>query len=174
MKTYNSSNFFKYTFCEFKEVDNFDFPKNINFKSKSESQYYYTKDGVYRKSNHWGRVANCRWKLISKEKYKNQKVAIAYAKWSDFHPIHSSEKLFFITVNFNKKTAKIECSKELTKNYLFTYQESQLRLKQINQLFKDDKWAKYFDLEKEELYIKIITKFISSNKTLQEIKRSFK
>ena len=27
------------------------------------SRYWYTEDGVIRESNHWGRVASCRWNL---------------------------------------------------------------------------------------------------------------
>ena len=99
MKTYNSTNFFKHTFCEFQQVDDFTFLEKTNYKSKSESSYFYTDEGVYRKSNHWGRVANCRWKLISNENYKNQQIVIGFAKWIDFYPINSSEKIFFIDVN---------------------------------------------------------------------------
>ena len=76
MKTYNQSNFFKHTFCEFQEIDRFEFPEDTNYKSKSKSMYFYTDEGVYRKSNHWGRVANCRWKLVTDSKYKNQKIAL--------------------------------------------------------------------------------------------------
>jgi hypothetical protein len=174
LKTYNSTNFFKHTFCEFQEVDNFTFPENTNYKSKSDSQYFYTKEGVYRKSNHWGRVANCRWKLISNENYKNQNTVIGFAKWSDFTPINSSEKIFFISVNFNDKTAKIKSIKKNSTHHLFTFSEAQKRIKQIQYLFKNDKWAKYFDLEINELQFKIISEFINTNKTLQEIKTALK
>lgn len=173
LKTYNQTNFFKHTFCEFHQVDDFDFPENSNYKSKSDSQYYYTKDGVYRKSNHWGRVANCRWKLISNGSYKNQQEVIGFAKWTNFYPINSSEKLFYIDVDFELKTVKIQPSKEFNQ-YLFTYSEAQKRIKQIHHLFKDDKWTHYFDVEKEELYQKVVLEFINSNKTLGEIKNCFK
>ncbi|WP_405562330.1 hypothetical protein [Polaribacter sp. Asnod6-C07] len=174
MKTFNKNNFFKYTFCEFQQVNDFDFPENTNYKSKSESQYFYTKEGVYRKSNHWGRVANCRWKLIANDNYKNQNIVIGFAKWANFYPINSSEKLFFISVDFKEKTAKIKSEKEIKEHILFTYSEAQKRIKQINHLFKDDKWATYFKLPIKDLRFKIISEFISSDKTLQEIKRSFK
>lgn len=173
-KTYNSTNFFKYTYCEFQQVDYFDFPENSSYKSKSESMYLYNKKGVYRKSNHWGRVANCRWKLITKDTYKNQKLVIAFAKWEDFLPINSSDKIFFIDVNFDLKTAKIQPKNDISTQHFFTYSEAQKRLKQITNLFKDDKWAKYFDLKIDDLQFQIITEFINSDKTLEEIKRSFK
>ena len=174
MKTYNSSNFFKHTFCEFKQVDEFAFPENENYKSKSESIYFYTKEGVYRKSNHWGRVANCRWKLIVNANYKNQKTVIGFAKWSDFYPINTSEKIFSIKVSFESKTAKIQLNKEQTPQYLFTYSEAQKRIKKITHLFLNDKWATYYNKDIETLKENIITEYINSNKSLQEIKLRYK
>ena len=174
MKTYNSSNFFKHTFCEFQQVDDFVFPENGNYKSKSKSQYYYTKEGVYRKSNHWGRVANCRWRLSSNENYKNQKTVIAFANWRDFLPINSTEKFFFIEVDYDKKSAKLKHKKGNSKQHFFTYAESQKRVKQIHHLFKDDKWATYFDMNIDELRIKIISTYINSNTSLQEIKKRYR
>ena len=63
-KTYNKTNFHKHTFCIFKEVD-FETIQNLkpNYKSKSGSSYFFTDQGVYRLSNHWGRAANCKWRL---------------------------------------------------------------------------------------------------------------
>ena len=174
MKTYNQTNFFKHTFCEFSQIDDFEFPESNNYKSKSESMYYYTVEGVYRKSNHWGRVANCRWKLISTENYKNQQVVIGFAKWVDFFPINSTEKIFYIAVNFEEKTAKIQPEKEIGSNFLYSLNEAQQKIKQIAILFKEDKWAKYFDEEIEVLRFKIISEFINSEKSILQIKKNFK
>lgn len=174
MKTYNSTNFFKYTFCEFLQVDDFIFPENINYKSKSNSFYFYTDKGVYRKSNHWGRVANCRWKIITNKNYKNQNEVIGFAKWNDFYPINSNEKLFFILVDFDNKTAKLQSKTEKFYQHLFSYSDAKKRIKQIQHLLKNDKWTTYFDLEISELRYQIISKFINSDASLQEIKKSFK
>ncbi|GAB7257157.1 hypothetical protein [Polaribacter sp. OB-PA-B3] len=174
MKTYNKSNFFKHTFCEFTQIDDFDLPKKTVYVSKSNSMYFYTDEGVYRKSNHWGRVANCRWKLIANKNYKNQNTVTAFAKWDDFYPINSSEKNFYIDVNFDKKTVVIRPKKEKEVLYLFSLSEAQKRSKQIMHLFKNDKWAKYFDNDIEILRVKIIADFINSNLALSEIKRRFK
>ncbi|TXD48807.1 hypothetical protein [Polaribacter sp. IC073] len=171
MKTYNKTNFFKHTFCEFKQVDNFKFPVEANYKSKSESMYFYTDEGVYRKSNHWGRVANCRWKLIANQEYKNQQIVIGFAKWADFYPINSTEKIFFIKVDFEKKTANIQPRKIGAKNLLFTLNEAQQKIKQITILFKETKWANYFEDDIDTIRFKVITAFINTTKTLQEIKR---
>jgi hypothetical protein len=101
---------------------------------------------VYRKSNHWGRVANCRWKLLANEDYKNQQIGIGFANWTDFYPINSNEKMFFINVDFIKKIVKIKPKKENSTNHLFTFSEANRRIKQITHLFKDNKWTHYFDL----------------------------
>lgn len=174
MKTYSKTNFFKHTFCEFKQVNNFEFPTDINYKSKSESIYFYTTEGVYRKSNHWGRVANCRWKINSNQNYKNQEVIIGFAKWADFYPINSTEKIFFIEVNFKEKTAKIQPKQKYSTNYVYNYSEAQRRVKQITHLLNQDRWAIYFNDDIEILRSKVISDYINSNKTLQEIKLSHK
>jgi hypothetical protein len=173
LKTYNQNNFFKHTFCEFHQVDNFTFPENTHYKSKSKSSYFYTDEGVYRKSNHWGRVANCRWKIIADEHYKNQQVVIGFAKWTHFYPMNSSGKIFYIEVDFKLKTAKLQPKINNSSQYLFTFYETLKRIKQINHLLNDDKWAKYFDLEKDELLVKVISKFINSNHLIHVIKREF-
>lgn len=172
LKTYNQSNFFKHTFCEFIQKDDFSFPEKTNYKSKSESRYFYTEEGVYRKSNHWGRVANCRWKLIAKKDYKNQTTGIGYAKWTDFYPIHSKEKIFFIDVNFDKKTAEIKSNQKTSTTHLFNFPEAIKRKKQITHLFKETKWANYFEMDLTELRCAIISEYIHSDKTLQQIKKA--
>ena len=174
MKTYNQTNFFKHTFCEFQQVDDFTFPENENYKSKSESIYFYADEGVYRKSNHWGRVANCRWKLIANENYKNQQIVIGFAKWSDFYPINSSEQLFFIDVNFDEKSARINADTKNKNTTLYSFTDAQKKIKQINHLFKNDQWASHYDENIEILRKQIIETFIKSDKSLQEIKTSFK
>jgi GrpB-like predicted nucleotidyltransferase (UPF0157 family) len=68
---------------------------------------------------------------------------------------------------------KIQPKKEDSTQYSFNYSEAQKKMKQITQLFKDDKWAKHFDQEIEELRFKIISQYINSERSLQEIKRSF-
>ena len=171
MKTYNQQNFFKHTFCEFKEIKDFDIPENAHFKSKSKSMYFYTKEGVYRKSNHWGRVANCRWKIIANTTYKNQDLIIGFAQWSDFYPINSTGKIFSIVVNYADKTAKLQPKIRNDSPLLFTFNEAQTRIKQIAILFKETKWAKHFEEDIETTRFKIITAFISTNKTLPQIKR---
>jgi hypothetical protein len=174
LKTYNKTNFFKHTFCEFQQVDEFEFPEETNYKSKSESMYFYTDKGVYRKSNHWGRVANCRWKIKANEAYKNQQIVIGFGKWTDFYPINSTQRNFFIAVNFEEKVANLQPKGVKSAHYLFTFPSAQKRIKEIMHLLKEDAWAKYFETEIKELRFKIISECVSSEKALQEIKRGFK
>ncbi len=177
MKTYNKFNFFKYTYCEFTEVSSDIFIENpAHFKSKSDSQYYYTPEGVYRYSDHWGRVANCRWKLIANNKFKNQQMHLGYAKWTDFYHLNDTERLFYIQIDFpNKKVSfkHIGSSKNNT-YFLFSALEAQKRVKQIRLLLKEDKWAKYYTTDINELRQNIISAYVNSNTTIQVLKQQFK
>jgi hypothetical protein len=170
LKTYHQNNFFKHTFCQFQEVKDFDFPEKTHYKSKYNSKYFYTHEGVYRNSNHWGRVANCRWRLSSNSNYRNQKSVTGFAKWSDFFPLNESNKLFFIEIDFENKTAQIQPKKARSLQHLFTFSEAQKRVKKIHQLFKEDKWASYFGLEINELRQILFTAYTNSDKTLQQLK----
>lgn len=174
MKTYNHTNFFRNTFCEFQQVSFFEFPEDSFFKSKSDSCYFYSEEGVYRKSNHWGKVANCRWKILPLENYKNQQTIIGFAKWHHFFPINSREKLFLIVVDFENNKANIQAKKEGSNDILCAFSEAQEKLKKIRDLLKNDDWTKYFNQDKKELKKSVIHEFINSSKSLQQIKQSFK
>lgn len=152
-------------------MDDAFFKENIiHFKSKSESQYSYTEEGVYRYSNHWGRVANCRWKLHSEEKIKNQKHYLGFAKWSDFYPMDENKKLFSISVNFETHRVNFHHQQELKDGFLFSLHDAQIRVKQIRRLFKEDHWARHFNKDIKELRKTMSSKLINSNKSLQQIK----
>ncbi len=177
MKTYTQHNFFKHTYCEFSRCNKVDFnQKTVHYTSKKGSKYHYTNEGVYRYANHWGRVANCRWKIENKHDYKNQKYYLGFAKWTDFYPLNEHEKLFYISVDFVAKSVQIHHLKNKNKEnfFLFSLSAAQKRKKQIKQLLTTTYWAKYFDTDILELRKTIITALISSDKTLQEIKRGIK
>ena len=150
--------------------------KAVHFKSKSGSYYFYTEEGVYRYSNHWGRVASCRWKIKGIETYKSQMYYVGFAKWTDFYPLNDSDKVFFIDVNFETKQAKISriTSEEKTENYLMNAVLVNQRLKQIQNLFKEYKWAKYINAPIDDLREIIIEKLIHSNTSLDILKRELK
>lgn len=171
MKEYNSTNFFKHTYCQFQVVD-FDFDADLHFfKSKSGSLYHYTKEGVYRCSNHWGRVADCRWRLRGIENYKNQLSYVGYAAWSQFYSLDNSERIFYLVVDLLLGKTEIRIKKdEKVTAFLFSIQNVIKREKEIQQFFKDDKWLRYIEGDEVELKNKVVRQLVSSNKTLREIK----
>jgi hypothetical protein len=146
----------------------------VHFKSKAGSQYSYTEEGVYRYSNHWGRVANCRWRLFSTEKLKNQNDYLGFATWADFYALNETEKQFYISVDFENKGVEFHHKGTKEDVFVFFAETAQKKVIQIRKLFVDDKWAKYFDTNIHLLRKNIISEYISSNKSLQEIKASFK
>jgi hypothetical protein len=117
---FNRTNFHAHTFCEFREVDVL--PESINkpnFQSKSGSTYYFTEEGVYRSSNHWGRAANCRWRLISQSiaKVNNSQTRIGFAKWTDFYPNNDTDALFYIVVDFETTSEiTVQQNEQILKN----------------------------------------------------------
>ena len=174
MKSYTSNNFFTHTFCEFQQVSSDFFTENeFHFKSKSGSRYFYTEEGVYRYSNHWGRVANCRWRLHSNEKIKNQNYHLGFAKWTDFYALNETEKQFYISVDFKNKTVNFHHKGNTDNTFLFFAETAQKRVTQIRKLFSEDSWAKYFETDIEILRKNIIIEYIHSNKTLQELKLDY-
>ena len=175
MKTYTSNNFFKHTFCDFKKVDsNFFNEKEFHFVSKAGSKYFYTEKGVYRCSNHWGRVADCRWRLISNEKIKSQNYYVGFAEWSEFYALNEAEKQFYISVDFEIKRTDFHHKTTKENVFLFFAATAQKKVTQIRKLFSDDKWAKHFNTDIDLLRKKIITEYINSNKTLQQLKLDHK
>ena len=177
LKKYNKTNFHKHTFCEFIEVDTATIP-NIewHYKSKSGSGYCFTDEGVYRISNHWGRAANCRWRLISEIKNPNQKERIGYAKWTDFYPNNETENFFYVEVNFDTKEVTFQHKYNPNydgKAFLRNASETAKVIRQIKEILESDTWAKYLDYENlEVLRNEIITKLIQTSTSFAEIKRS--
>ena len=175
MSKYHQFNFFKHTFCEFKSFpEEFFKEKSIHFKSKSGSKYFYTEQGVYRYSNHWGRVANCRWKIKGIQNYKNQNYYYGYANWKDFYSLNSSEKEFYLDVDYSQERVTI-CKAELnTTKFLMTLNFSLKRIKEIKNIFKENKWASYINEDVDEVKTVLIKKMVSSDRPLQELKQSLR
>jgi len=169
-------NSFKNTFCVFHEV----LPDEIEglkkqFESKSGSTYYYTEAGMYRVSNHWGRLANSKWRLIAMESETPSKTKIGFAAWSAFYPDNAEEKLYYIEADFDKNTVTYQHKKNPdydNKSVLRTSFETTKRIKQIRNLQQLTSWAKHFDYENIDVLRKqIINELIFTEKSLEEIKR---
>lgn len=178
-KTYNKYNFHQHTFCVFKEVA----VKEVqdlkpNFKSKSGSLYFFNDYGVFRQSNHWGRAANCKWRLESANSGSTSRNKIGFANWNSFHNDNEIDKLYFITADVNLKTATYlhKNNKEYIETAILrTANETAKKIKIIRNLFENESWAKYFDDENIDLLRNlIIQKLIETNLSLQEIKSTIR
>lgn len=178
VKKYNRFNFHKHTFCEFQEVTQDSINElKLAYTSKSGSSYYFTDEGVYRVSNHWGRAANCRWRLISNDIKVNQYKRIGYANWKDFYPNNENEKLFYIEVYWKTKSVTFQhkCNPKFKNEILRNAPETAKRIKQIKEILNDDNWTKYLEIDDLEIVRKdICNQLITTNNTLNEIKQQFK
>ncbi len=176
MRKYNATNFFKHTYCEWTEValDNI---ANLSphFKSEKGSSYFFTADGIFRYANHWGRVANCRWKLIS-DKKNSQGYFLGYADWSSFYPNDEREKNYVISVNFLQKEVTFThyaCLSE-SKAFRRNANDTAKRIVEIKKILLSDEWFKYMNHpDQEEVRKYLITGLVNTNKSLIELKRSF-
>lgn len=176
-KKYNRFNFHKYTFCDFQEVaENALNELQLAYTSKSGSSYYFTKEGVYRVANHWGRVANCRWRLISSNDKPNQNLRIGYAEWINFFPNNETEKLFYIEVDYELKTVKFHHkfnSNFNGKKILRTANETAKAIKNCKIILNTTNWAKHFEKKDLEFLRKeLIEQIIYSNKSFLEIRKN--
>ena len=147
-----------------------------NFKSKSGSSYYFSEVGVYRLSNHWGRAANCKWRLTSDIKNSNR-TKLGFANWHEFYPDNDFEKLYFIEVNYD--TQIVNYYHKQSENYtsdkvVRTSTETTKLIKQIRVLFEETAWTKHLkETNSDVLRNEIIQKLINSTKSFQEIRREY-
>ena len=176
-KTFRPSpNSFKNTFCVFREL----LPETtegmtVQYDSKSGSKYFYTEEGMYRLSNHWGRLANSKWRLEPMVPETDSKFKIGFAAWDEFYPDNADEELYYLEANYTKKTVNYQHKNNPNydnKAILRTSFETTKKIKQVRNLFNLTSWAKYFEYDDlDALRQEIINQLIFTNKTLDEIKR---
>lgn len=173
---YNRNNFHKHTFCLFQQVDTSILADlKLGYKSDSGSEYYFTEVGVYRKSNHWGRAANCRWRLIPNSEYKNQTEIIGFANWTDFYPNNETEKLFYIEIDGEEVTFNHKNNPKYTNQVVRNASETAKRIKEIREVLKSDSWAKYLNLvDFESKKAKILADLVNTNETFVNLKTKLK
>lgn len=169
-------NAFKNTFCVFHEVPLAAIEGlSVQYESKSGSSYYYTKEGMYRLSNHWGRLANSKWRLEPMQIESPTKYKLGFALWDSFYPDNATDQLYYLEANFDNKTVNYlhkNDPKYNQKAVLRTSFETAKRIKQIRNLFELTSWAKYFDYDDLDILRKnIINELIYTEKSLEEIKR---
>jgi len=174
---YNKHNFHKHTFCEFQEVSFSEIEKTKpSYTSKSGSVYYFNNEGVFRVSNHWGRAANCRWRLLSNEKIKSQTEKCGFAKWTDFYPNSENEKLFYIEVNWT--TLEINFQHKNNPNYnnfvLRNANATAKRIQTIKDVLQTENWAKYLEYDAISILRKeIANQLIHSETPFMKIKQQY-
>ncbi|WP_394758210.1 hypothetical protein [Flavobacterium sp.] len=172
-----NSKSFKNTFCVFNEVE-VQIVENLipNYKSEAGSHYFYTETGMYRLSNHWGRLANSKWRLIALEPESASKTKLGFAKWDDFYPDNDFENLYYLEADFNKQTIMYQHKNnpKYDKNEVLRNSvETAKRIKQARNILTLTNWAKHFSNENiDELRKKIVNELIFANTSLEEIKRN--
>lgn len=177
-KIYKKHNFHKHTFCIWKEVLPVAIKDlKISYTSQSGSRYIFTADGLYRISNHWGRVANCHWRLIPLAEFKNQHNIVAFASWSDFYSNDDTSKLFFIRmdentqeVNFYHKQSADESEHLIFRNA----KDTAKAIRTIKEVLTETSWAKHLNYtDFEALRKKIVADLINTNHSFLEVKKQY-
>jgi hypothetical protein len=166
---------FKNTFCIFKEVELNEIEGlKEQFSSKAGSRYYYSEKGMYRLSNHWGRLANSKWRLIPMENSATSKTKLGFANWNDFFPDNDIDLLYFIEVDFDNYCANYQHKQHSSydgKAILRNTTETAKVLKRVKNILTLTSWAKFYDEDIDVLRKKIVTELVYTNKSLDEIKR---
>ena len=133
-----SPNSFKNTFCVFQEIEVKSIENlAVQFESKSGSSYYYTDLGMYRLSNHWGRLANSKWRLQPMETTSSSKTKLGFAAWNDFYPDNVEEELYYLEANYTNNTVNYQHKNNPdydAKAILRTSFEATKKIKQINSI----------------------------------------
>lgn len=175
---YNKYNFHNATFCIWIEIASSEIETlKINHTSKSGSGYIFNEIGVYRISNHWGRVSNCRWRLIPLSHFKNQNKTIAFAKWNDFLPNDEKAKLFYITINIASKTVNFEHAQNTNysgKEVLRNANETTKIIRLITDILSDATWAKHLKYnDYNALQKEVIHKLVYEEQSWISIKKNY-
>jgi len=168
LKTYNKYNYYRNTYAVFTEIQESELEfKEWHYLSKSGSAYFYSKEGVFRKSNHWGRAAKCRWVLNKKEglHFTKGRTFIGFAKWTDFFDNNENSKSYFIKVDFNQKTVTYDHKSRdsQNKNIYRNAKDTQKLIQKVKRILLEDKWAKYYDFEDIEVQRKLLIEELIHN-----------
>lgn len=129
-------NFYDHTACNWNEVDDKLFVKP-DYVSDSGSKYWYTDNGVYRLSNHWGfGVGSCDWTLNANPElsYRDEgSDRLGYAEWKDF--THTDDKSFpqiveMLTPEEYKKAELVGETDQVEEVYYDNYRSRQIEPKE--------------------------------------------
>lgn len=175
-REYTKLNFHKHTFCVWQEVAFATIAElAIAYTSSSGSRYIFSTDGVYRISNHWGRAANCRWRLEVLAGYQNQCTKVGFARWTDFYPNDEHSNLFYITVDFSTNAIQYHHKNGLGSiggSVLRNAGATAKRIAIIKQVLTTLDWAKYLNYESlDELRRAVVFDLLTTEATFIQIKQ---
>lgn len=177
-KNYTRYNFHSHTFCIWKEVP-FEEIKDlkVNYTSQSGSRYIFTETGLYRISNHWGRVANCHWRLIPLETFKSQNTTVAFANWVDFYSNDDTSKLFYIKINWETGEVNFYHKQTAQANetvILRNAKETAKTIRIIKEVLSEEDWAKYLKYDDlNQLRHEVVTALVNTSKTFLQVKKDY-
>ncbi len=167
-KKYNKHNYYRSTYAVYNEVALTELPfEKWHYLSKSGSAYFYTNKGVYRKSNHWGRAAKCRWVLASGNAMYVSKgrERIGYANWTDFFENNDYTQAYFVKVDYENKVVTYDHrSRDESGEAIYrTAKQTQKIIQKVKRLLISDNWSKYYDFDNlEELRKELIEELITA------------
>ncbi|WP_146171765.1 hypothetical protein [Flavobacterium magnum] len=169
---YDRYNFHKHTFCIFEERPLAEISGlRANHISRSGSSYFFTTNGVYRLSDHWGRAAQCKWRLESREKKSG--LRLGFALWTAFHPDNATDKIYFIHYDIASSTVSYQHKNQLNPDEtkaLFSATDVTKRIREIRKLLASEGWARHFETDITWLRETLILAITSEGKTLQQAK----
>lgn len=155
---FNRSNFHKSTFCIFKESETPD--RAPEYTSSSGSQYWFSDEGVFRKSNHWGRAAKCKWRLVTNSG-KASRLKSGFADWSGFARDNEYEKLYFLRSDVNSVHYFHKDVSDYKDEFLRTSGDTMKRIRQIRNYLKNG-----------EVSESVLYHLLNSDQSLYEIERA--
>ncbi len=160
----DSSNFFKNTKATFSLST---LPlSSPDFVSDSGSKYWYTSEGVYRSSNHWGDCATCLWFLKYVVEFEFEHAACfvleaeycGFARWEDFtdNRVIDWPLVKVNTIEASKKIAQeiLESGKKISAdraNWLHVFKENGIVTADAKRAFKA--FGQYSPSQERELYL---------------------
>lgn len=176
--SYNHHNFHKHTYCVFQQVGAEAIHElKLSYQSPSGSQYYFTEQGVYRASNHWGRAANCKWRLHADWSLVKHRIKIGFARWEWFYRDNEVEKLYYIYFDSAGKQVYYahKDSPEFQSHFVLrTAAQTAQIIKSIRHLLATDAWAQHLNHSNiDDLRNQIIEQLMTTELSLAEIKRKF-
>ena len=103
---------------------------------------------------------------------------MGFAQWNEFYADNELEKLYFIEVDFDQKTANFHhkgSSSFSDDKMLRTASETAKVIKQIRLLLLEDSWLKHLKpvISIDELRKEIILQLIQTNQSFNEIRRNY-